>query len=110
MSNFQHQQLSQGHWQDFTLIEQLANIGSEIGRTINWQTNKYGNPQDSFFRALELLDLTIADPKNNNRLKEICRVREALVDWFTGSNQYKTTSESWDRYFYQFLYASRVNK
>jgi hypothetical protein len=103
----QHKQLAAGHWQDFSLVEQLANIGSEVGRTISWRTSGYGNPQDAFYRALELIDLTIADPKNNLRLKEVCRTREALVDWFSGSGAYQTTDEQWQNYFYQFGYAAR---
>ena len=107
---YQHQQLAQGHWQDFTLMEQLANVGSEIGRTISWQTNGYGDPSTAFYRALELIDLTIADPKNKERLSELCRSREALVDWFTGSDTYHTTDSQWEAYFYQFTYAARLNK
>jgi hypothetical protein len=103
----QHKQLANGHWQDFTLIEQLANIGSEIGRTISWRTSHYGKPREAFERALELIDLTIADPKNKSRLSEICRVREALNDWFFGINAYNTTDEQWQNYFYQFGYAAR---
>jgi hypothetical protein len=103
----QHQQLTSGHWQDFSLLEQLANIGSEVDRTIAWRLSGYGDPQDAFYRALELLDLTIADPKNKFRLKEVCRMREVLLDWFTGSNSYNTTDTQWQNYFYQFGYAAR---
>lgn len=108
--NTQHKHLASGHWQDFSLMEQLANVGSEIGRSISWRTNGYGKPHEPFYRALELIDLTIADPKNQLRLRELCRTREALVDWFTGSNTYDTTDEQWEAYFYQFTYASRLNK
>lgn len=108
--DYQHKHLASGHWQDFSLIEQLANVGSEIGRSISWRTNGYGDPREAFYRALELIDLTIADPKNKDRLSEICRTREALVDWFTGSNTYNTTDQQWEAYFYQFNYASRLNK
>ncbi|MBP9670687.1 hypothetical protein KBD75_04785, partial [Candidatus Woesebacteria bacterium] len=86
------------------------NVGSEVGRSIAWRTNGYGDPSESFYRALELIDLTIADPKNKHRLSEICRSREALVDWFTGNNTYNTTDQQWEAYFYQFTYASRQNK
>ncbi len=104
---YQHKHLAAGHWQDFSLIEQLANIGSEVSRTISWRTSGYGDPQDAFYRALELIDLTIADPKNKFRLKEVCRTREALVDWFIGKNDYHTTDDEWQSYFYQFGYAAR---
>ena len=56
----------------FLLAEQMANIGSEIERTISWR--KKGRPEigiRAFERALELLDLTIADAKNLTRLREL---------------------------------------
>ena len=34
---FQHKELSQGKWQKMSLIEQMANIGSEVERAINWK-------------------------------------------------------------------------
>jgi hypothetical protein len=91
----------------------MANIGSEIERTINWR-NK-GNPEYSrqaFERALELVDLTIDDPKNRapescGRLKEICRLREVLVDYFVYDNAYGSTDDLWQKYFYAFNYAAR---
>jgi hypothetical protein len=30
----QHQTLSAGRWQSLTLVEQLGNVGSEVGRAI----------------------------------------------------------------------------
>lgn len=110
MTKTQHQSLASGRWNELTLLEQLANIGSEVSRTISWQKNSYGNPQDAFYRALELIDLSISDPKNSKRLREICRTREALVDWFSGSKLYHTTNQQWEKYFYQFTYAARLNK
>ena len=77
----QHKQLAAGRWQKFSFLEQMANIGSEAGRAINWK-NK-GREEYSrlaFERALELLDLTIADPKNKQRLRELLRLREVLAD------------------------------
>lgn len=66
----QHKKLASGSWNKLTFIEQMANIGSEVERTISWK-NK-GNTEYSkmaFVRALELLDLTITCPKNLKRLK-----------------------------------------
>lgn len=106
--NFQHKELAQGRWFEFSLMEQLGNVGSEISRAINWK-NK-GNQKYSwqaFLRALELIDLTIADKKNLLRLKEIVRMREVLVDFFAGENQFKSTDISWQKYFLQFAYAAR---
>lgn len=106
---YQHKQLAGGRWQKLSLVEQMANIGSEVERTIKWK--KKGNKEYSnlaFERALELLDLTIADPKNKNRLKEITRVREALVDYFVFDNSYHSSDKQWQKYFYSFNFAARV--
>jgi hypothetical protein len=110
--NYQHKHLANGRWFELNLMEQLANVGAEIGRAINWR--KKGNRQYSeqaFFRGLELLSLTIDDPKNkNHRLKELCRLKETLGDYFMGDNQYKSSDESWNKYFYQYNYAARRSK
>ena len=106
-----HKTLASGRWFKFSLIEQLANVGCDVERTIQWK--KKGNPEYSkqaFYRALELLDLTIADPKNKRRLKEVLRVREALVDYFVYDNEYNTTEESWQKYFFQFNYAAALQR
>lgn len=106
-----HKHLASGHWFDFSLVEQLANVGCDIERTIQWK--KKGDLEYSrkaFERALELLDLTVADPKNRKRLKEVLRVREALVDHFVYDNQYATTDESWQKYFFCFNYAAAIRR
>lgn len=96
--------MQQDKWHQLSLVQQLGNIGAEIGRTISWRQNKVmGNPQEAFFRGLELLDLSINDPKNHGAgCHELCRVREALVDWYYGSKLYHTTDQSWNNYFIPF--------
>lgn len=106
---FQHKNAAQGRWFEFSLLEQMANVGSEVIRTITWK-NK-GNQEYArmaFERALELFDLTMADPKNLHRLKEVARAREVFVDFFDNNNTYGTTDESWQKYFYAFNYAART--
>jgi hypothetical protein len=78
-----HQGLAAGRWFTLSLVEQLANVGSEIERAIRWRGKgnaEYG--RRAFERALELLDLTIADEKHRSRLRELTRLREALADYF----------------------------
>lgn len=109
--NYQHKQLAQGRWKEFSFVEQMGNIGSEIERTIRWKEKR--NPEYSnraFERALELIDLTIADAKTGPRLRELTRTREALVDHFVYSNEYGTTDECWKKYFFFFAYAAQVRK
>jgi hypothetical protein len=109
--NFQHKQLAEGRWQAFSFFEQMANIGSEIDRTVRWREK--GNQEYSglaFERALELIDLTIGDTRNRPRLKELTRTREALVDHFVFSNEYHTTDVCWKKYFFCFAYAAQVHR
>ena len=107
--NIFHKDLEK-RWVNFSIFEQMANIGAEVGRAINW--NKKENKkmsQNAFYRALELLDFSIDDPKNKNSLKEILRVREVLVDYFAGDNIYHSTDKVWEKYFYYFNLAARNN-
>ena len=106
-----HQQLAAGRWFELYLIEQLANIGSEVVRAISWRNKK--NPEyanNAFERSLELFDLTLQDPKNKKRLREVARAREIWVDYFFGDNQYNSTAEFWNKYFYSFAYAAKMRK
>lgn len=100
-----------GRWFKFSLVEQLANVGCDVERAIRWRDK--GEPeysQNAFYRALELLDFTIRDPKNKKRLSEILRTREALVDHFAYDNEYNTTDEQWQKYFYQMNYAAALQR
>jgi hypothetical protein len=111
MTPAQHETLAAGRWQVFSLVEQLANVGSEVERALNW-LDKH-NPEYSrlaFLRALELLNLTIADPRHRHRLKELTRLREALLDFFLGDNAFGSTEKSWRSYFYGFAYAAALRR
>jgi len=62
----------------------------------------------AFDRALELLDLTLADPRWRNRLSEIARVRELLcAAALDDGREYRTSLEDLDRYFLAFAVAAR---
>ena len=102
MTNF-HQGIDSARWAKFSLNEQLANVGAEIGRAINWR--KKGNGEQSqaaFWRGLDLLDLTIEVQHGLFRRRELLRLREVLVDYFAGKNEYHSTDESFNKYFYFF--------
>lgn len=107
--NYQHKSLAEGRLNKVTFFEQMAHIGGEVERTILWRSKNKDYSKKAFFRALELLDLTIADHKNKTRLKELARLREVLVDYFVFDNQYSSSDKLWRRYFYPFNYAARRN-
>lgn len=106
--NFIHKDLANGRWFSFSLNEQLANIGAEVGRAINWKNkDKKDLSRLAFFRALELLYLTIEDKKNKSKLKELTRLKEALGDYFMGDNIFGSSDKLWNNYFYFFNFAAR---
>jgi len=108
---YQHKQLASGRWFKMSVAEQLANVGSEVERTILWRDkNNRDYSHKAFERALELLDLTVEDVKNKSRLKEILRLREALVDYFVFANQFSSSDELWRKYFLPFNFAARRNR
>lgn len=102
-----HPELAAGRWGRLTLAEQLANVGSEVGRMVRWQARDPRLMLGAFDRALELLDLTLADARWRDRLREIARVRELLCDATLGEREYGTTLEDLDRYLLAFAVAAR---
>jgi len=105
---YQHKDLASGRWAQLSFMEQMANIGGEIERALNWQAKaNVLYSQQAFERALELIDLSLDSVKGLSRLKELARVREAVTDYFSGSNEFKSTSASWKQYFLPFAYSTR---
>jgi hypothetical protein len=100
-----HPGLAAGRWQRLSLAEQLANVGAEVGRMRRRPATEEGAA--AFERALELLDLTLADPRWRGRLREIARAREVLCDAADGGREYGATLADLDRYFLDFAVAAR---
>lgn len=99
----QHRELAAGRWGEMSLMEQMANIGSEVSRTARWlHKGNEVQARKAFDRSLELIDLTIKFGRLNEgsrgaMLTEICRFREFYcgaflakdldeIDWF--NNKY----------------------
>lgn len=106
--NAVHKTLAEGRWREFSLMEQLGNVGSEVGRARYWKERDQTASQKAMDRALELMDMTIQDPRwRNHRLKELCRAREMMVDAMLGGKAYGSTLEDLDDYFLPFAIAAR---
>jgi hypothetical protein len=77
-----HPDLAAGRWFTFSIATQLGNVGSEYERALIWkERGDKDRFEHAFARLLELLDLTIADPRwRNHRLKELTRLREVVCD------------------------------
>lgn len=99
-----HGDLASGKWQAMPFSVQMGNIGSEINRVIHWhEKNDSLKKEQALWRALELLDMTIAVRKSN----ELLRLREIICDLFLGKNIYNVSQNYLKQYFLQFaLYKS----
>lgn len=104
---FQHKNLALGRWRKLSLVEQLANIGSEVSRAVYWRKKDKKLFQNAVWRALELFDLTLSDSRFKNRLKEVARVREVFCETVFGEGKYKMTLEDLERYFFYFAILAR---
>jgi hypothetical protein len=102
----QHLELAAKSWANYSLPEQLAHIGSEVSRTIRARGN-HPRYWGAVSRALDLFHLTIKDPRWKGRLREILRVRELFSAAALGSNEFNTTLEDLDNYFYYFALLAR---
>jgi hypothetical protein len=107
-----HHGLAAGRWGSLTLFEQLGNVGSEVGRATNARArNDAPRFEGAFVRAMELFDLTLADPRwSAPRLREIARAREVTCDFLVGENDYGSTADWLDGYFLQFAIAARRSR
>lgn len=106
----QHKSLAAGRWEQLPFMEQMANIGSEVNRALNWKSKN--NPeycQRAAGRAMELTSLSLGSSRSPSRRRELARVKEALADYFFGDNEFHSSAELWRNYFQWFHYACRKN-
>lgn len=102
-----HKNLASGGWSNLSLLEQLGNIGSEISRAHTWREKDEIVFRNTIERALELFDLTLADPRWKERSREIKRAREVFCDAVSGGIKYGSTLSDVERYFFHFALAAR---
>jgi hypothetical protein len=107
-----HGDLASGRWWTMPLLDQMANAGADVGRALNAKlAGDDTRLQHALDRALELIDLTLADPRRSpSEIKEIARMREVVCDYLVGSNEYGSTSDWIDDYFTQFALAARRDR
>jgi len=93
-------------WARFTLMEQLGNIASEVGRAAKWQGTDTHRFEAAVEEALALIDLTQRDRRWHN-LRELAIAKEAFADAVLGGTEYGSTLPDMERYFMQFALAAR---
>jgi hypothetical protein len=99
-----HPELAAGRWFTLSLAEQLGNVGSEYERALLSKKRRDKVRFDhAFARLLELIDLTIADPRwKNHRLKELTRLREVVCDELYNETPELTHPSDLREYFLYF--------
>ena len=103
-----HVGLARGRWAELSLAEQLANIGSEVGRAARAKARGADDRYESALgRSLELFDLTLADKRWRGRRREIARARELVCDFLVGDNVHGSSERSLDGWFLPFAVAAR---
>ncbi|MFP5342389.1 MAG: hypothetical protein ACLGIJ_05595 [Candidatus Limnocylindria bacterium] len=105
-----HQGLEDGAWERMTPLEQMGNLGTEVGRAARAkEAGDTTRGQGAFDRALELFELTIVDERwRGPRRRELCLMRELFIDFIVGDNEYGESAASLDRYFLPFAIAARL--
>lgn len=81
MKTYYHKNMTVEKWSGYDYASQILMIGSEFARAKSFiQKKQFENVKKCYERAMELLDLTIYDPKWNktNKLKELLRFREMI--------------------------------
>lgn len=100
--------IDQQKWQTLTFYQQIGNIASELSRAILFKDqNSVEHMNFSLWRLLELLGLTIDDQKNKFRLRELCRFKELISDWYCQTHEYEFNPESLKRYSLGFVMLAR---
>ena len=106
MTGSEHLEAAKTSWAKFSLVEQMANIGSEVSRTLRNRNNP-SRYWGAVTRALDLFYLTVEDPRWKGRRKEILRARELFAAAALASDEFKTSLEDLDLYFDLFARLAR---
>ena len=98
-------------WAEMPFIVQMANIGSEVGRTFKWKRKGNENrAKGAIVRALDLFDLTMAVGRiiepfslRDSMLKEVIRARDQFCEEFLSEDNDALLLS--DKYFSHFAKA-----
>lgn len=97
------------NWQRFSLVEQLANVGSEVDRAIRaHESGATARFDNALSRALDLFDQTASDARwSGPQRREVLRAREEFCRLFFDPTVSPDSSAGLRRYFLAFAVAAR---
>ena len=104
-----HRDAARGGWAQLELVEQLGNVGSEVERAIRaHEAGRADRFESALERALELFDLTAADPRwRGHRCQETLRAREEFCRLFLDPDVPPDSARGLSRDFFGFAWAAR---
>lgn len=93
-------------WQRQDILNQMGNIGSEVGRAFNaLDKGEEGSMKGAFYRGLDLLDACVEGlvAQKSPRTKEVLRAREQFAAAIIADR----SDRSLENYFMEFALAAR---
>jgi hypothetical protein len=96
-------------WVKMTLLEQMGNIGSEVGRALNAKHRGDAlNMKGAFYRGLDLIDFTATlwSAQKSPRTTELLRARELFAPSVMTDDEDITL----EKYFMEYAIAARLNR
>lgn len=91
-------------WASLSFYQQMGNIGSEVGRTMNAIRRADEQAlQGAYYRGLDLIDATVKGLVSRYRRKELLRAREL----FSEAVETKNADQKLDDYFMTFALLAR---
>jgi hypothetical protein len=100
-------------WAAMNIFEQMGNIYSEVGRSINAkQHNRQQDCEFAVIRALDLFDATVEDlvRQKSPRTKEVLRAKDQYLHIMYDHDTEPKSFADIDRYFMQYAIAARQNR
>ncbi|MGQ0767146.1 MAG: hypothetical protein ACT4OZ_15975 [Gemmatimonadota bacterium] len=99
-------------WLTMSLVEQMGNVGSEVGRAIRAHSAGHTARFDrALARALDLFDLTANDRRwVGARQREILRAREEFCRLFFDESVGPESAAGLERYFLHFAAAANTRR
>jgi len=100
-------------WAKLTICEQLGNIGSEVGRAINYKRNGDDDRMEGAInRALDLflatIEVLIKEKTYIHRAKEVIRMRDEFMSLFYHDHFDEKEAHKIECYFMNFAYIART--
>lgn len=107
-----HYAVDRQKWARFTIFEQMGNIGSEVGRSLNAKAAHPERFESALARALDLFDATVEVliAQKSPRVKEVLRAKDQYLAVALNAKATSIEMNSIDNYFLQFALAARRDR